>query len=146
MLIRFTNAIYQGYWQVALDSISTGGSEALSSQDAIIDTGTTLIVGTSSNVAKFYDSVKGSKKAPSSAGLGEGFYTVPCDSIPSISLTFGGKSFDVDSTSFSLGPVSSGSSDCVGGIAAQDTGSSFWIVGGTCIFAIGLEKKLTLMP
>ena len=47
---------------------------------------------------------------------------VPCDSSPSVSLTFGGTQFDFSPT-FSLGPVSSGSSDCVGGVVAADTGS-----------------------
>jgi cathepsin D len=82
----------------------------------------------SSNVAEFYKSVPGAKEA---SDIGQGFYTVPCNSIPSVSLTFNGKSFDVDAASFNLGAASSGSSDCVGGLAAQD-GESFWIVGGVC--------------
>jgi hypothetical protein len=41
---------------------------------------------------------------------------VPCNSIPTISLVFGGKPFDISPDTFNLGPVSSGSSDCVGGI------------------------------
>lgn len=76
---------------------------------------------------EFYDSVDGSKEA---TDVGDGFYSVPCDSIPSVSLTFGGKSFDVDSASFNLGAASSGSSDCIGGIAASDASQTFWIVGG----------------
>ncbi|KAF7982811.1 hypothetical protein HWV62_25743 [Athelia sp. TMB] len=117
----------EGYWQVALDGVSVGGSKTLDSLDSIIDTGTTLIVGDSTNVAKLYKAIPGSKDASSSVGAG--FYTVPCDSIPDISLTFNGQSFDISSTSFNLGPATSGSSDCVGGISSQDSDSSFWIVG-----------------
>ncbi|KIM92347.1 hypothetical protein PILCRDRAFT_83534 [Piloderma croceum F 1598] len=115
----------EGYWQVALDAVSLGGKSVISNIDSIIDTGTTLIVGDSSNVAEFYKSVPGAKEA---SNVGQGFYTVPCNSIPSVSLTFNGQPFDIDSASFNLGPASSGSSDCVGGIAAQD-GENFWVVG-----------------
>ncbi|KZT25209.1 acid protease [Neolentinus lepideus HHB14362 ss-1] len=116
----------EGYWQVDLDSVNVNGKAAVNSLSAIIDTGTTLIVGDSDSVSQLYGSIDGAKDASSS--VGQGYYTVPCDSIPKISLTFGGKSFDVSSDTFNLGPESSGSSSCVGGIVAQDD-ADFWIVG-----------------
>jgi len=117
----------EGYWQVDLDSVNVGGSAAVSSLSSIIDTGTTLIVGDSDSVSQFYSSIDGAQDASSSVGAG--YYTVPCDSIPSVSLTFAGQSFDVSADTFNLGPATDGSSDCVGGIASQDGDSEFWIVG-----------------
>jgi hypothetical protein len=93
---------------------------------AIIDSGTTLVVGDTSNVAKFWKAA-GGKDASST--VGEGFYTYPCNSPPSVSITFGGKKFAISADTLSLGPVSSGSSQCVGGIVGQDLGVDFWIVG-----------------
>jgi hypothetical protein len=41
---------------------------------------------------------------------------VPCNSNPQVSLTFGGKDFALSADTFNFGPVSAGSSDCVGGV------------------------------
>ncbi|KAH0838858.1 acid protease [Lanmaoa asiatica] len=116
----------QGYWEVNIDSIEGNGQTILSNVDSIIDTGTTLIVGVPSEVKTFYDALGGTD---ASSTAGPGFYTFPCNSFPDVSFTFGGTSFPISADTLNLGPVSSGSSDCVSGIMAQDTGSSFWIVG-----------------
>lgn len=116
----------EGFWQVDLDSVNVDGQPVVSKQSSIIDTGTTLVLGDSDNVAKFYAAIPGSQDA--SDTVGEGFFTVPCDKIPNISLTFGGQSFAISESTFNLGLAEVNSSDCVGGIAAADLGA-FWIVG-----------------
>ncbi|KAF8553168.1 acid protease [Imleria badia] len=122
----YTPVTQQGYWQVNMDGVQNNGQTILRNVDAIIDTGTTLIVGTPSQVSTLYSTL-GGKAAPSS--VGSGFYTFACDSFPSINLSFGGTSFPISVSALNLGPVSSGSSDCVSGLVGQDVGSSFWIVG-----------------
>lgn len=125
---EFTNieVTQQGFWQVALDSVDVGGTAAVSGVDAIIDTGTTLIVAPQADVARFYKAIPGSQDA--SQTIGDGFFTFPCDSNPQVSLTFGGKAFAISADTFNLGQVSQGSSDCVGGIAGT-TNIDFWVVG-----------------
>ncbi|EIW85946.1 Asp-domain-containing protein [Coniophora puteana RWD-64-598 SS2] len=113
----------QGYWQFSADGISSGGSQAQGSFDAIADTGTTLIVGIPDDVSSFYQAIGGT-----ASSQGQGYYTVPCDSIPDITVTIAGTDFPVSADTFNLGPESSGSSDCIGGIVGQDVGS-FWILG-----------------
>ncbi|KAF8122505.1 Asp-domain-containing protein [Boletus edulis] len=122
----YTPVTRQAYWEVNMDNVKGNNKTILTNVDAIIDTGTTLIVGIPSDVLTLYKAL-GGKAAPLS--VGQGFYTFPCDSFPSISLTFGGKSFPIAASALNLGSVSSGSSDCVSGLVGQDTGSSFWIVG-----------------
>ncbi|KAJ7593823.1 acid protease [Mycena floridula] len=117
----------EGYWQVSMDAISVGGKSVLTKQSSIIDTGTTLIVGSDAAVKKFYAGIKGAKSA--STTVGAGFYTLPCASIPTISLTFGGKAFKISEDTFNLGTVSDGSTQCVGGIVSSDVGDIGWIVG-----------------
>jgi len=120
--------VYQkGYWEVALDAVSINGQPTISKLDSIIDTGTTLLIGDPKNVAKFYAAIPGSQNA--SSAVGEGFYTFPCNSVPSVSLTFNGKPFNISTADFNLGAASSGSSDCVGGIVANTVADNFWIVG-----------------
>jgi cathepsin D len=133
----------QAYWQVDMPSVKVNGTTVTTNLSAVVDTGTTLIVGDATNVAKVYSSIPGAQKAPS---IGPGFYTgtfnqtsypstliliiffanlaVPCHSIPSVSLTFGGRSFPISAATFNRGTVSSGSSSCVGAIVASDVASS----------------------
>jgi cathepsin D len=113
----------EGYWQVDMDAVSVGTTKALGTTSAIIDSGTTLIVAPTADAAKLYQSV------PGSASAGDGYYTYPCKSPPSVSLTFGGKNFAISPDTFSLGEVSSSSSQCVGGIVGEDIGADSWIVG-----------------
>ena len=62
----------QGYWEVNMDNVQGNGKTILSNIDAIVDTGTTLIVGLPSDVSQLYSAL-GGKAAPSS--VGSGFYT-----------------------------------------------------------------------
>ncbi|EIW83889.1 acid protease [Coniophora puteana RWD-64-598 SS2] len=116
----------QGYWQITADGVSSGGQQGVGQFDAIADTGTTLIVGIPDDVASFYEAIGGQD---ASSTLGEGYYTVPCDSIPDVTVTIGGQDFPVSADTFNLGAASQGSSDCVGGIVGQDLGQGFWILG-----------------
>lgn len=112
----------QGFWQLNFDSVNVGTNQAVGSLSTIIDTGTTLVIGDTQNVAALYAAIPGS--ADASSTVGQGFFTVPCDAIPDISVTLGGTAFHISADTFNLGQVSAGSADCVGGIAAMDEGSS----------------------
>ncbi|KIK65519.1 hypothetical protein GYMLUDRAFT_94161 [Collybiopsis luxurians FD-317 M1] len=124
----FTNSpvTQVGFWQIDLQSVNVNGAAAATDLSAVVDTGTTLVLGDSDNVAAVYAAIPGS--ADASSTVGAGFFTVPCDSIPTVSLTFGGTAFTISADTFNLGMVSAGSSDCVGGIAAADLGD-FWVAG-----------------
>ncbi|ESK97458.1 aspartic protease [Moniliophthora roreri MCA 2997] len=116
----------RGFWQVDLEAVSVDGNAVVNGLSSIIDTGTTLIMADNQSVAAFYAAIPGSKDASQTAG--PGFFTVPCDSIPAISLTFGGEAFSISPDTFNLGRLSAESNDCVGGIAASKS-VDFWVVG-----------------
>ena len=59
--------VTQGYWQVNMDKAQGNGLTILGNLDAIIDTGTTLIYGTPSQVLTLHSTL-GGKAAPSSVG------------------------------------------------------------------------------
>ncbi|KAF5370147.1 hypothetical protein D9758_001280 [Tetrapyrgos nigripes] len=121
----------EAFWQVDLDAVNANGNAALTDLGAIIDTGTTLIVGDTNSVAQFYAAVPGAQDA--SDTIGDGFFTFPCDSVPDVSFTFAGTDFSVSPDTFNLGLVSEGSSDCVGGIVSLPPdslpGDSLWVLG-----------------
>ncbi|KAH7912668.1 aspartic peptidase domain-containing protein [Hygrophoropsis aurantiaca] len=121
----YVDVTKQGYWEVPLDGVSSADKQILNQLDSIIDTGTTVIIGDMANVKAFYDAI-GGQDATSTAGAG--IYTFPCNTVPPVSLTFGGKSFPVSADTFNLGPVTSGSESCVGAIMGEDS-MPMWIVG-----------------
>ncbi|THU83470.1 aspartyl protease [Dendrothele bispora CBS 962.96] len=111
-------------------SITTGNS-ALSA----IDTGTTLVGGPSADVQAIWDAVPNSNPVQ---GM-DGFFAFPCDTDVTVSMSFGGKSWDISPTDMNLGPLTTGSQDCLGGIFDLSLGSNIesgsgnpnWVVGAT---------------
>jgi len=125
--VTYVPVTKRGFWQVDIETISVDGTVIRNGPiDSIIDTGTSLITGPPDAVKQFYASIPGAQDA--SATVGKGFYTFPCSSPPTVSLTFGGVAFDILSEAFNLGTASAGSSDCVGGVSASGD-VDFWIVG-----------------
>ncbi|KAG1843132.1 acid protease [Suillus subalutaceus] len=121
--LTYTAVTEEGYWQVNLEAVSRNGSTVASNSASIIDTGTTYIITSDDAAEAYYNDIPGSKQQYS-RGL-------PCDTIGSYTptLTFGGRGFNVSEDTFNIGPESSGSSDCVGGIAGMSD-VDFWVVGG----------------
>jgi cathepsin D len=95
---KFTGAIefhpvvpLKGFWQITGAKVLVGGSAVVSNFNTIIDTGTTIILGPVDAVDQFYSNVPGSKIFDPASGL----YSLPCDAIPSVSFSWGGKNWPV---------------------------------------------------
>jgi len=91
---------------------------------AIVDTGTTFLIGDPTGVEILYSAVPGAKDA--SAILGPGFFTVPCNRIPTLGIELGNQLFNVAPAILNLGVLQG--NDCVGGIVGLD-GVPFWVLG-----------------
>ncbi|KZT70952.1 hypothetical protein DAEQUDRAFT_724700 [Daedalea quercina L-15889] len=78
-------------------------------------------------VQSFYASVPGSSIFDSQ----NGFYQFPCNSVPQVAFSWGGRSWNVSAANFNLGKTSSTSQYCVGALAGQDPGlgSNVWLLG-----------------
>jgi len=114
-----------GYWQIVLDSVRVGREVTASGLPAVIDTGTTLVIGDSPSVAAFYQAIPGSQAINDSPGM----YGVPCNMIPNdITFTFGGEGYRIDPTWFNIGSLQDDPSICIGGIVGADN-LEFWILG-----------------
>lgn len=124
-----------GYWTIPLGGLSVNGQSANIGNGplAAIDTGTTLIGGPSSSIQAFYSQINGSRSA-SSAGM-PGYYLFPCNANLNIQLTFGGKSWTMNTEDFNLGSFPyTNSQTCLGALFDIDLGSTQygvpqWIVG-----------------
>ncbi|KAI0075693.1 acid protease [Panus rudis PR-1116 ss-1] len=114
---------------------------------AIVDTGTTLIVGDLETVDSFYSQIPDSQPV---LEAGPGIYTIPCSSVPDVGLVLGGKEFKISKDTFNVGvyPDSSeestqandrgdtqdnndmGGNRCIGGLVANDAPEDgSWIIG-----------------
>ncbi|KAK3811379.1 MAG: aspartic peptidase domain-containing protein [Linnemannia elongata] len=122
----YTPVTQEGFWETNLEGIERDGERFLSNINAIIDTGTSLVILSPSQAATLYAALGGTD---ASSAAGAGYYTFPCDSFPDISLTFGGMSFTMSKETLNVGQVLAGSKDCVSSIVGQDTGSELAIIG-----------------
>ncbi|KAF9222163.1 acid protease [Gyrodon lividus] len=115
-----------GFWQVDIDGIVGNGETMWTSVSATIDTGTVLIYGHPEEVGILYDAIGGTD---ASETLGKGYYTFPCNDIPSVSFIIGGTSFPISAGTLSLGSIVGGSDECIGSIIGRDFGESTWLIG-----------------
>lgn len=149
----------QGYWQTKFEALYLNGTKIANATEAIIDCGTSMILGHKKAVQAFYNQIPRSFPLE----LEPGFYScaeipffwvtkrpidqslllVPCSFNSEISFQFGATNFTLQPITFNLGELYPGSPDCLGGIAAnQDFGehhvlscfcissaTDFWILG-----------------
>ncbi|EIW79050.1 acid protease [Coniophora puteana RWD-64-598 SS2] len=121
------------YWLQNIGSLSVNGNQVTiptggTNAYAAIDTGTTLVGGPSSAIANIFAQIPNS--APGT-GSWQGYYTYPCSTAVTVSISFGGPSWAVSPADFQLQQISS--SQCVGAFFNLDVGGSApaWIIGDT---------------
>ncbi|KAF8839851.1 acid protease [Paxillus ammoniavirescens] len=112
----------QGFWQINGDAVNANGTAIVKDFPAVVDTGTTLILGDITTVGQFYGALNGTD-------IGSGFYTLPCNSMPSVSITIGGKPFTLSAETFNLGSYDSSGETCVGSILSTSSLGDIWILG-----------------
>ncbi|KAF8889728.1 aspartic peptidase domain-containing protein [Gymnopilus junonius] len=121
------------FWLQNLTVVTVGGrSVQIASGLSAIDTGTTLIVGPSTDVAAIWAAVPNS----SPSEIVEGFFRFPCTAHVNMSLSFGGKAWPITPQDMNIGPETTGSSFCLGAIntmagAVSGPGLPSWIIGDT---------------
>jgi cathepsin D len=113
-----------------MDDVRVHGDKVLENLPAVIDTGSNYICGDWDQVAELYRHLGGTLLVHAGFGLYHCefqlcsvacFYRqpiVPCDSFPTLSLTFGGKTFEIPPEVFKLNPISEGSLSCFGAVLA----------------------------
>ncbi|TNY22098.1 acid protease, partial [Rhodotorula diobovata] len=119
--LAYTPVTQAGYWQVEGKARANG--IALATEQMIIDTGTTLILGPPASVAKFFKKVRGAR------AWKNGYWSYPCSMNFKAEFEFGGARFAIPSKYLNLGLTELGSNYCVASIVGQDVGVEAWIVG-----------------
>lgn len=106
------------YWQVPLVSATVGGKVFSTAKSAIVDSGTSLLVGPQADVLRFMTDIQAIRV--------QGEFVVPDSrvaTLPHISFNMGGGNFTLTGAEYTI-PVGQGYS-----LVAMQPGTPFWILG-----------------
>lgn len=124
-VVTVDNVNPQGFWEAPFSVAVDGQDLGLVPRTAVLDTGTTLILAPPADAAALHAQIPGSKSD------GQGGYIIPCTTNSVVSMTFGGKSFDINTSDLLFAPLTNDlQGDCASSISAvQFNGPQQWLVG-----------------
>ncbi|TGJ80708.1 hypothetical protein E0Z10_g8055 [Xylaria hypoxylon] len=111
----------QGFWQFTSDSFAVDGGAAQTSvkgNQAIADTGTTLLLADPAVAAAYYAQVDGAQNDQQQGG-----FTIPCAAkLPDLQLAVGDATATVKGADLSFAPIDAAGDTCFGGLQAGESG------------------------
>ncbi|KAI0373731.1 acid protease [Pilatotrama ljubarskyi] len=132
-----------GFWQIGGASVSVQGKQVATGFDTVIDSGSTIMTAPMAAAAAFWASVDGAQVFDKDQGL----WSLPCDSFPEVSFSWGGKTWTISAEDFNAGMVEFGSDQCIGALAGSDLGlgKDTWLLGDTFMKSVysvfSVDKK-----
>ncbi|KFU94361.1 Cathepsin D, partial [Chaetura pelagica] len=132
--LSWVNVTRKAYWQIHMDGLDVANGLTLCKGgcEAIVDTGTSLITGPTKEVKEL-------QKAIGAKPLIKGQYVIACDQVPSlpvVTLTLGGKPYQLTGEQYVFKITVSGETICMSGFSGLDIpppGGPLWILGDVFI-------------
>ena len=98
-LVTFKSINERGFWEGSVN-ISVGGKDiGLQNRTAIFDTGSATIIAPEDDARTLHTAIPGAES------INDGGYTIPCNNTAVVSLTFGGRTFDINPIDLLFIPV-----------------------------------------
>jgi len=127
--IQYVPVASDTYWAVRMPSMTVNGNQVTSITNAIVDSGTSVIVGPTKDVAAI-------AKLAGAQFAAQGEYSIDCDAtVPDVKLTLGEGSSAIDLTisgeALKVKICLAGHflCQCLFGMAGMDIGQPLWILG-----------------
>ncbi|KAF8934632.1 Type I transmembrane sorting receptor [Dissophora ornata] len=138
----------QGYWQVHVNDVKMNGQSLGQSSEAIIDTGTTLIIVSDAAAAAIHKNIQGAVLSDE-----EGGWLVPCalaKSKETFSFSMGGSDFKVAVADMAWDPLLTDKTTCFSGVQGGQDG--LWLLGDMfvknnyCVFDHSANPAVGIAP
>ncbi|XP_038675275.1 pepsin A-3-like [Scyliorhinus canicula] len=127
--INWVPVTVQGYWQIQLDGVKLNGQMVAcqSGCQAIVDTGTSLIVGSAAPIQKILHAIGAGPE-------NDAWYYVYCNSVssmPDVTFVINGIDYPIPSSAYVLKKTYKGKNYCVSGFEKMN--DDLWILGDVFI-------------
>ncbi|WWC99551.1 hypothetical protein V866_006455 [Kwoniella sp. B9012] len=115
----------EGFWQVDMAAVTIDGTDAVTGRQAILDTGTSLMIAPPADAAAFHAQINGA------ADVGGGMFSIPCTIDQEITMTFGNVAFQIDVRDLLFQPLSDDlTGDCLSSLSAGTIKDDVtWLLG-----------------
>lgn len=114
-----------GFWQVTMSAVTIDGQDAVVNRQAILDTGTTLMMAPNDDAVAFHELINGS------ASIGSGMFSIPCTIEQVVTMTFGNVAFQIDVRDLIFQPITDDlQGNCVSSLSAGTIkNGDTWLLG-----------------
>ncbi|KGB77646.2 endopeptidase [Cryptococcus deuterogattii R265] len=114
-----------GFWQVSMSAVTIDGQDAVVNRQAILDTGTTLMMAPNDDAIAFHELINGS------ASIGNGMFSIPCTIEQVVTMTFGNVAFQIDVRDLIFQPITTEfRGSCVSSVSAGTIkNGDTWLLG-----------------
>ncbi|KAF7313424.1 Acid protease [Mycena chlorophos] len=131
------NSTDSGFWIIPLEGASVNGNAVtLNSTQALMDTGTTLLVLPTADAIAVHAQIPGAQQQQS------GQFNIPCNTTASVSVRFGGNDFEINPEDLLFASGGRTTGDCTSGIGSFNQPGNQWLVGDTFLKSVYFSTNI----